>query len=380
MKHLYTLIVMGLLFSCSSERNTGERDFAKMRFSLDTVMVDPGEEIINLKNGLFLSVLSSDKKLLYNFDPAKTVFEKINLDRLVLEEKIPFEKEGPNGTGQYLSNISMDNNNQLQLTNYQSTGIFTLKGQKIREIKLLKQVFEGDQLKDGESFAPELFISTDGKKLFGLIRSYTEKGYALGVVDLESNILKRHELEDFSRTQDYHVKLVLSGNAMSIKGVIVRIQEHRGKYLISNEIFNTMVLYDPALDSLSYIRYDNTLTENSKKGNYRKEVDSHQAFSKEINLIEQEINFSAPLWDDDNKIFYRFSYQAKPLDENTEEHAPQKYDIFLTILDASFKVLGESRLNALSKLPSKPFVKNGKIWLFENIDDELGFVRLTVNR
>jgi len=33
----------------------------------------------------------------------------------------------------------------------------------------------------------------------------------------------------------------------------------------------------------------------------------------------------------------------------------------------------------LDKRPNFHFVKDGKIWIFENIDDELAFVRLSID-
>jgi hypothetical protein len=378
MKQLSALLLMSIFFSCNSESGTGEGDFTKMSFSLDTVMVDPGDDIINLKHGIWLSALSPDKKYLYNFDRDQSLIEIVSLDHLNLEEKIPFEKEGPNGTGQYLSRIQINRDNLFELSSREGTGIFTAQGQKIQEFKLRKEEIEGDQLKEGEDFS-NFHISSDGNTLISLINSWNEKGYALGVLEYDSRKLKRHELEDFDRTQDYSVTF-RSGNGMTISAQSVDLQEYLGKYLISNAIFNTIVLYDPEADSLTYIKYDNRLTENSKKGKYKNEVDSHEARVKESQLIKQEINFMAPVWDEQNEHFYRFSYKLKPAEENAEANTPAKAEVFLTVLDSGFQVLGESKVDALQKIPAKHFVKDGKIWMYENIDDELAFVRLSISR
>jgi hypothetical protein len=42
-------------------------------------------------------------------------------------------------------------------------------------------------------------------------------------------------------------------------------------------------------------------------------------------------------------------------------------------------LIGESLVPILNKTPGKHFVKGGKIWIFENIDDEMGFIRLSVD-
>ncbi|WP_143960134.1 DUF4221 family protein [Litoribacter populi] len=367
MKHLYILFAIVLLFSCGTDKGQEQNQYGSISFSLDTVMVDAGNEIINLKNGIWLSTLSNDKKLFYNFDQDQTTVEKIDLDGLVLAEKIPFEKEGPNGTGQFVSSVQMDRGNNLMISTWGEMGVFNLQGEKLRQFNI----------KDFENFSSDFLISEDNNSLVGIIRSWTEKGLELGVLDYEGKNLKKYTLEDFDRTQDYHV-MMRSGNAVQISGQAVKIQEHQGKYLISNSIFNTLALYDPVADSVSYIKYDNKLTENSKTGKYRNEVESRETFHKEITLINQEISFQAPMWDEKKEVFYRFSYKQKPESPDADPDTPRKYDVFLTILDGSFNVLGESKVDVLSKTPSSSFVKDGKVWIYENVDDELGFVRLEV--
>ncbi|HSI74267.1 MAG TPA: hypothetical protein VK957_00160 [Lunatimonas sp.] len=39
-------------------------------------------------------------------------------------------------------------------------------------------------------------------------------------------------------------------------------------------------------------------------------------------------------------------------------------------------MLGETLVPQLTKKPGKHFAKNGKIWIHENMEDEMGFIRL----
>ena len=77
----------------------------------------------------------------------------------------------------------------------------------------------------------------------------------------------------------------------------------------------------------------------------------------------------APFWDKDNKCFYRFSY--KEYDGKTI--------VYLTTLDEGLNQIGETVIPQLIKKPSRHFAKVGKIWIYENINDELGFVRISFN-
>ena len=87
--------------------------FSNLQFSLDTVVIDPGKEIIFLKNSLFGADKSKDDRYLFNFNIDDHTLEKIDLDELRLEVKLPFEKEGPNGTGQNVGKIKVQNENFL---------------------------------------------------------------------------------------------------------------------------------------------------------------------------------------------------------------------------------------------------------------------------
>ena len=66
MKNLLLVFTIVLVFSCGSKTDQ-KADFSQMTFSLDTVMVDSKDEILDLKSGLWTSDFSEEKKYLYNF-------------------------------------------------------------------------------------------------------------------------------------------------------------------------------------------------------------------------------------------------------------------------------------------------------------------------
>jgi hypothetical protein len=100
--------------------------------------------------------------------------------------------------------------------------------------------------------------------------------------------------------------------------------------------------------------------------------------------FDEEVSFMAPIWDADNNLYYRFSYEMFEYESQSEDEPNTYSKVYLTIFDDEFNVLGESFLAKLKHPPSNPFVKNGDIWTYINIRDELGFailkVGLTSNR
>lgn len=81
-----------------------------------------------------------------------------------------------------------------------------------------------------------------------------------------------------------------------------------------------------------------------------------------------------PIWDRKNQVFYRFSYQEFAFESKIKENVKSK--VYLTVLDKDLNQLGETLVPQLIKKPAKHFAKDGKIWIYENVEDELGFVRL----
>ncbi|WP_209329965.1 DUF4221 family protein [Lunatimonas salinarum] len=98
-KLLSTVVLAGLalLFSCKSSPDSV--DVRNLSCTIDTVLIDSKGEILFLQRGLYVSDYSEYDGMLYNFNDLSHYVEQINLTDLTLEKMIPFEKEGPNGTG-----------------------------------------------------------------------------------------------------------------------------------------------------------------------------------------------------------------------------------------------------------------------------------------
>lgn len=95
MKYLPILAIVFIFISC--EKKQKELDGPKLAYTVDTVMIDPGDEILFLRYRLNSADISNDGKYLINFNMDDHTVEKINLDGLRLEQKLPFETDGPDG-------------------------------------------------------------------------------------------------------------------------------------------------------------------------------------------------------------------------------------------------------------------------------------------
>ena len=378
MKKLSYLPIFALLLSCGSNADhVSKTDFSNITFAMDTVMVDAGDDIINLKNSLWMAGVNPSTTHLYNWDQDNGLLEKIDLDRLVLEKKLPFEKEGPNGVGSYVGWMYLTEEDQIVFSNFQDMGLFDFNGEKIRSYKLRGEKFEGDSLLDNENFTRKSIFSQGGNEIYGVLGNWTGNSFTLAKIDFPTKTLKKYPLPAYDKLAEYSVVLK-SADMIMIIAAEQAVDKIENKVILSNSVFNSLIVYDISSDSVYTVNYPTSLTKNSKTGKYRNEVDTDAEFKKIMNEMNQEINFAKPFWDSQNQRYYRFSYETLPQETLEDGIARSKSKVYLTILDRDFQVLGETLVNELTSPPGLHFVKDGKIWIYKNIDDELAFVRLTI--
>jgi hypothetical protein len=195
--------------------------------------------------------------------------------------------------------------------------------------------------------------------------------------------VKKLDMAGKDELVDYAVKLK-TDEMTAIVPTDKRISLFDKRLVISNSAYGNLFVIDLKDDRIFQVDYTPQLTAKSKKGGYPNEVKSQKALKEVMEKIYAEINFQAPFWDAENKRYYRFSYETTPTG-NTDgplfQSAEQKpiSNVYITIFDENFKVLGESLLSGIKAVPSHPFAKDGIIWSYINVDDELGFVRLSIN-
>ncbi len=381
MKNHLIILLSVLLFACGENETETKTDFSNITFTLDTVLVDPGEEIINLRGGLWSSTMNSDNSRLYLWDNHAFTLNIIDLNESVLERKVPFEKEGPNGVGSNVNWISLPDDNQILLANFEGIGKFDLNGNKLLDLKLEKDKFEGDSLLEGEIFQNKSFALAGINVVYGLlVNPWKSAKRSMSKVDFESKTIKKMKLPGEEELPEYIVELISDQMLTTITSEKT-VQKFGDKLVLSSTGYTDLYILDLKNDSVYHMDYTPQLSAKAKKGGYPSEVNSVERLKEVIQDIHAEINFQPLIWDEKNKRFYRFSFETSPM-ENTDwpvflsaEERPLS-KLYLSILDEDFNLLGESDLSHLGSVPKYAFVKDDKIWYYINLDDELGFVRM----
>ncbi|MEX2566804.1 MAG: DUF4221 family protein [Cyclobacteriaceae bacterium] len=375
--HHFSYLILILLLSCEGKTNINGLDyFSNLKFSFDTVMIDPGDGIIFLKYQLLNADLGKDGKYIFNFNENDHTLEKINLDELRLEEKLPFEKEGPNGTGTGGVSMRVHNENQITMTDFDHTALFSLGGEKLMTIYFENFSIGVAGTNGGELLRSNTVIDTDANRLYVLIYRYKNEKYALGILYLEEFEVARLELKSFEEVSNYSFIYSNSRGNIIVNAPEVNIEKFDKIVILSNEITSTLMWYDIEMDSLFFKSYNSQLAANQKEKDYIKKHETVEEFKAEYRIFKQEINFLPPFWDQQGECFYRFSYQEI---ENTDGDRIRS-KVYLTALDKDLNILGEVLVPQLNKKPGKHFAKDGKIWIYENMNDEMGFVRLGMEK
>jgi hypothetical protein len=368
MKNIFPVFSLLMLMACGSSKEEVATDYDSLRFSLDTVMVDSKDEILFVAYSLSLSDFSEDLHYLYNFSMNDHSIEIIDMNSLEFVERKPFDKEGPNGVGGYVGSLQHIGNENFFISSFEAKGIYDLKGQQIKNLNKNADDFDDDFFRN----TTQIF-NANKSQLIGNYAEWDTGKKLFGLADTEQRTFDGRSLEKLDFLENYSTYLVSeNGGKMAQAGHWTISRLLNDWVIISTNIAADFYVYGLKTDSLSFIEFDHKLFPNIKQGTFPKETSSREEFNAIQKDYQKGINFSQPIWDKKNKVYYRFSY-SYPDSEN--ENPPAT--VYLTILDESFKILNETEVPTLNKRPGYHFAKDGMIWMFENMDDEIGFVRLS---
>jgi hypothetical protein len=326
--------------------------------------------------------LSADERFLYNYNPTDHALEKIDLDELKFVQKIHFEREGPQGTGPFFTPFFLlGGDSVLVAGSLKHVGIFNLKGEKLEEVKLQQALDELAVLEGGDFFRLRSVIPGKYKQFLGFKTDWKGRFVNLMKMDVANYQLNEVDLPAFKKLEEYHVERS-NGNDVGFLVSQVFLEAKGEKIVISNNVFNEIYWYRPDGDSLVLKTYESQLTPNQKSPYYPRQVDSFEAMDRILIAGMAEIDFERLLWDNRNERYYRFSFQAdmeKVVEDGLHSMNVKSSNIFLTVFDKNLELLGESQISLLTNIPKVYFVKDGAIWIFENMEDEMGFVRLSID-
>ncbi|MFO7825285.1 MAG: DUF4221 family protein [Cyclobacterium sp.] len=378
-------LILGLFLALASCQSSGNESGSGQEFDvqLDTVMIHPGEEILFLNWGLGQAKLSPDKKYLYNFNYQEYTIEKIDLDELKFVHKITLDKEGPNGLGANFRNLEIIGDDRFLFCSYGQDNIVNDQGKKMEQFDLGKLGEGSGEMEEGDYIQVPLSISSEGHRFAGMVTNWEKKTAKLVVIDREENQVTTFPAPEIEKAAKFEIMLNDGEMRMGL-GTYRFGKVENGKLIFGTGVGHELYVLDPEAEEFRLVSYASELLPPEKSGDYPAEVSSQNEMRVIHEKIQSDINFAAPVWDEKKQVYYRLAFQmefddSKPIPEGRFMRETSGATVFLTVLDKDFNLLSEGRLISMNKYPPFYFAKDGKLWLFENLEDEMGFVRMDIS-
>ncbi len=371
-KLLYYTLIFGVFGCQESNEDIGSTNVLEnLTYTVDTVIIDPKGEILNLGDGARRSTISPDRNTFYHYEFRNAVITEVDLDKLELTAIHQFAKEGPNSVGFNPAKIyALPKDQFLVVSPMISVGIFNKNGEKLRGLNFNYREIEGVDLEEEGLINRNAVLSEDFNYLFALSSNNpTSTKVKLTVVDIETKKGKSIRLPAFDETVLFRVTM-RSGNTIAGISENLDTQIIKEKLYIFSSATSDIYQYDYKLDSLRLIEFPHVLVSPRKSGDFKNEVSSEQEFEEEKAKLLYQTSFKGLILDDKSERFFRFAHKPIP---DADRRSFERAEVFLFTYDQELNLIGEKHLTELDKIPEFAFFKDGKLWSYVNVDDELGF-------
>lgn len=366
MRKLLFMVLPIVALSCS-EKTSSEvtKVDSGRKFSLnvvDTVMVDTGDDILYVQGQSAQTAFNADFSNYFNYNGKQNLIDVIDLHKMKVERQIPFETEGPNGTTSYISAIGYYGEGNFMLNNYMSgVQLFDGAANKLDHFRLDNETLEGDSLDGDERIVPFGAITDDGTTYY----SYYSIGFGeprgIAKIDVSSRTFTKIPVEGLDAVKDFKVVFEREGG-MTATHAAFYFDIVGQKLLMSNNAINELFVYDLVNGGIEHFSYESQLTDNIRHKPSKNKANSQEEFRSLSREIGGNVNFLHWIPDPEKQLYYRLS-----VGENGSGTT------VLTVLDGSFRQIAEAKVD-YSAFSSSFFVRDGRIYSRQNIEDELAFV------
>jgi hypothetical protein len=381
MKKLTPFLFLILLASCGENGDATNSEpiniLENLSYSVDTVVVDPGDDLFVIPYGLGFMGFSQDKGRLWFFEEEPLKLTEVDLNELKLIGKTEFQKEGPNGIGPYISDFRMGPTDELAIQSYVSFGKFNTAGEKIENLKVIPEGIASELANDYQKLYQRAVCDFQNNKIYTQPYKEGNADKELFIIDPLSKtvssqpIPKMKSVNDFSRTY-----VAESGeNSMIYFFAAYDFAEiENGMLLISAAPMSGFYRLDPEKAGIEFVDIQHTTVPNNWNITLRNEYSDPASFMEDSRKVNEQLNFMAIRWDESRGMYLRLGIKTY-LAENPGD--PSTYAVYLFAYDKEFKVLGETKIEGLDQFNYSYFWKDGKLWSYVNVEDELGFAVFT---
>lgn len=368
MKHITFVVIICIALSCQSK--DVEKKSSDLFYAIDTLFIDPNNEIIYLKDNLIFSELLNDSLILYNLNSELPAIEKIDLNKRKLEKIIPLAKEGPKGVGDWHIGFIAVDDSLLVLEGDKSFNFLSLQGDFIEKVRIEHLFYMVEELNGKETFAG-IFIS--GIRIFKIVKDGVSNEFSLLVynIDEDTHELIEIPLWQMVKSGSLIVEYPNGGKIIDMKGF--SISKIHQSIMISNSTYPQIVFY------LENLKETKIINPPSKFYNDVEIVEEIPVFHSQdeayayLAELENRMHFLPPIWDEKGNKIFRWGYKRSA---NNKDLDNPEYDNYLFVIDSAFNMEKEYHFPQIRIKPHKYFLADNKIYVYNNFNDELGFIRV----
>ena len=374
----FPALLLIVSFSCGKVVDKAAVD--TVSYSIDTVSVDAKGHIFDLTYSLRISDYCQQDGYLYTYNEFDHGIDMIDLDRMEWVGRIPLQKEGPDGTGSWISSLKSMGNGIIFLAGPFGAH-FNLEGKLVKKFDWNKISLEKGGLADKEFLYQQMANPSFDHLAFALFTDHSTNRISLKKLNIADTLISTFEIDPNGNYKKYTLGDLTTYNKWDPR---VFITSQQDRIIVSHEFSNDFYVYDPESDHIQPISYSSLYTPSGASITTEGDlVNSTEDRIKALQFYLEQISFGPLVWDQQRKRYYRFSTSSTFGEEKREDRIlPETIsaNVFLSVFDECFNLLGELPIPELNrKSPSSYFVKDGMLWVFENMDDEMGFVILAIH-
>ena len=366
MKKLILIFFALVIFSCggsTSEKAGSGNVLQDLTFTVDTVRIHSNDEFIFLQWGLLGSAVTRDLQRLYNFNPKDSQLELIDLESRKLLKKVSLEREGPLGTGDSQL-IQLDQKGNVYFIGLWELRIFNPFLDSMTLIKLNPDTLS--DLEPEDMLGSEALVTADGKSFISTYYSKEQSQAGMLVISLADLSAKKYPFDLGKKVEPFRFTLLEGGQVRASAIERIFLTEVDRKVLVSSTHFNEVYILDLLQDTVMVKTHHSELTANEKKKPEKSTAESFKELEDIMAETEKQVRFGSYVYDPPQKQVWRFSRVLE-----SELEGKKTYKNVVTLFDMDLNQLGETTLPIFPEIPF--FFKDGKLWSYVNVEDELGF-------
>ena len=366
----FSMIPLIIFMSFSCQETKIEEDSAILAYSVDTVIINAKDRLLDVSGYMKVSDLDGDRRSFFLYNQHDLSIDEINLDTKKFVKTYPLDAEGPNGVGHFIAGLQYLNDSLLFAKSVPFSTVIDRNGRVVRKINWLTAKDSAGNPFGAAPPRSELVINVKDWRVVGTNLNFFKETAFLGIYSVPDNRVKNIDVDPEKSFTDYFLKF---DNNFRDPWVFLNAD---GNYIyVSHEYSNEIILFDPEGELEKVVHYEPKMTPRRAKLP-EKSAGTREQVSEESRKLLEQVRFEAPVWDSVNNRYFRLS--AKRIfgdgSGSGDNSGFPKTRVFLSLFDAEFTLVSEMEIEELYDEHFKYFAKDGKLWVCQNFSDELGFL------